>query len=289
LNRSGIGEHCLAFRRGGELSLFTRKRIRLNERYPEVTAAFHRQRVDSFIADCEIVTFKDRITSFTKLQERMQVAHPSADLLRRVPVWLYLFDLLHLDRYDTRQVPLRFRKQVLRNAFNFRDSLRLTKHCETEGGGLFSKGMSQRMGGRDREERGQRVRLQENAQLAQIQVQPKQEFVIGGYTEPRRSRIGFGALLPGYYRGRNLVYAGKVGTGFDNDTLRRLRRMLGELATPTRPFDGDGLPRRGVHWVKPRLIAQIAFTEWTPGGKLRHPRFLGLREDKKPEDVVREG
>jgi len=109
------GERCLAFRSGGELNLFTRNRIRLNERYPEVTAAFHRQRTDSFIADGEIVTFKDGITSFTKLQERIQVEHPSADLLRRVPVSLYLFDLLYLDRYDTRQVPLRFRKQVLRN------------------------------------------------------------------------------------------------------------------------------------------------------------------------------
>jgi ATP-dependent DNA ligase len=96
-------------------------------------------------------------------------------------------------------------------------------------------------------------------------------------------------LLLGYYQGRKLVYAGKVGTGFDDDTLRRLRRMLGELVTPTCPFDGDGLPRRGVRWVKPRLVAQVAFTEWTQGGKLRHPRFLGLREDKKPEDVVREG
>ena len=103
------------------------------------------------------------------------------------------------------------------------------------------------------------------------------------------AEFGFGALLLGYYRGRKLVYAGKVGTGFDNNTLRRLRKMLGELATPTCPFDVDGLRRRGVHCVKPRLVAQIAFAEWTQGGKLRHPRFLGLREDKKPEDVVREG
>ena len=115
------GERCLAFRCGSELSLFTRNRIRLNEKYPELTAAFLRQRTDSFIADGEIVTFKDGITSFAKLQERMQVERPSADLLRRVPVWLYLFDLLYLDRYDTRQVPLRFRKQVLRNAFDFQE------------------------------------------------------------------------------------------------------------------------------------------------------------------------
>jgi ATP-dependent DNA ligase len=99
--------------------------------------------------------------------------------------------------------------------------------------------------------------------------------------------IGFGALLLGYYRGRNLVYAGKVGTGFDRDTLRRVGKTLAELHRPISPFKGDDLPRCGIHWVKPKLIAQVAFTEWTREGKLRHPRFVGLREDKQPEEVVR--
>jgi ATP-dependent DNA ligase len=96
-------------------------------------------------------------------------------------------------------------------------------------------------------------------------------------------------LLLGYHRGGKLVYAGKVGTGFTEDLLRRLGAKLARLATPISPFAEDGLPRRGVHWVKPMLVAQIGFTEWTAGGKLRHPRFLGLRDDKRPEDVVREG
>jgi bifunctional non-homologous end joining protein LigD len=117
----------------------------------------------------------------------------------------------------------------------------------------------------------------------------EQEFVIGGYTDPRGSRSGFGALLLGYYRGRKLVYAGKVGTGFDQDLLRRLGEKLARLEKPVSPFAEDGRPRRGVHWVKPKLIAQIGFTEWMGGGKLRHPRFLGLRNDKRPEDIVREG
>jgi ATP-dependent DNA ligase len=116
----------------------------------------------------------------------------------------------------------------------------------------------------------------------------EQEFVVGGYTEPQGNRIGFGALLLGYYRGRKLMYAGKVGTGFDNDTLRRISKKLAALETSINPFEGDGLPRAGVHWVKPKLVAQIAFTEWTREGKLRHPRFSGLRDDKRPEDVVRE-
>lgn len=98
-------------------------------RYPETTASLHEQVTDSFIADGEIVAFKQGLTSFVKLQERMQVRHPSAELLRKVPVWFYRFDLLYLDRYDTRLVPLRYRKQVLRDAFQFRDALRFTEHC----------------------------------------------------------------------------------------------------------------------------------------------------------------
>ena len=113
--------------------------------------------------------------------------------------------------------------------------------------------------------------------------------MIGGYTDPQGQRIGFGALLVGYYSGGKLVYAGKVGTGFDRDTLQGLGRKLAALETAASPFAGDGLPRRGVHWVKPKLVAQIGFTEWTPRNRLRHPRFLGLRDDKRPEEVVREG
>jgi bifunctional non-homologous end joining protein LigD len=126
------GERCLAFRRGRDLDLFSRNRIRLNAKYPEVVEAIHRQETASFIANGEIVTFEGAITSFAKLQARMQVRHPSADLIRKIPVWFYLFDLLYLDRYDIRQVPLRYRKQVLRNAFGFQGSLRLTEHRETE-------------------------------------------------------------------------------------------------------------------------------------------------------------
>ena len=112
--------------------------------------------------------------------------------------------------------------------------------------------------------------------------------MIVGYTDPRGHRHGFGALLLGYYDRGRLVYAGKVGAGFDDATLRRLSRRLRELETTTAPIVGTGFPRRGVHWVKPALVAEVGFTEWTPDGKLRHPRFVGLREDKSPKEIVKE-
>jgi len=283
------GERCLAFRLGRDLRLFSRNRKLLNEKYPEITAAFQRQEADSFIADGEIVTFKNGVTSFAKLQQRMQVDHPPADLLRKVPVWLYLFDLLYLDRHDTRQVPLRYRKQVLRKAFDFRDALRLTEHCDTEGEAYYRKACRRGWEGVIAKNGDSAYVSRRTRDWLKFKCRKEQEFVIGGYTDPRGKRSGFGALLVGFFRRGKLAYAGKVGTGFDTDTLQRLARKLAQLQTPTPPFADDGLPRRGVHWVKPKLVAQIGFTEWTPGGRLRHPRFLGLREDKRPEEVVREG
>lgn len=283
------GERCLAFRRDGSLRVLSRNRILLNDKYPEITAALDRHQAASFIVDGEIVTFKDGITSFAKLQERMQVAHPSVDLLRRVPVWLYLFDLLYLDRYDTRQLPLRYRKALLSNAFVFQGSLRFTGHRDTEGEDYYRKACRQGWEGVIAKNGDSEYVSRRTRDWLKFKCSKAQEFVVGGYTEPHGSRIGFGALLLGYYCGGRLVYGGKVGTGFDRATLGRLGKKLAALRTPISPFDGQGLPRSGVHWVKPKLVAQIAFTEWTREGKLRHPRFLGLREDKKPEEVVREG
>jgi len=242
-----------------------------------------------FIANGEVVTFDAGVTSFAKLQKRMQVAHPSPDLRRRVPVWLYLFDLLYVDRYDVRQISLRCRKQLLRQAFHFRDSLRFTEHRETEGEAYYKEACRRGWEGviaKDGD--GVYVSGRTRAWL-KLKCTHEQEFVIGGYTDPRGGRVGFGALLVGVYERGRLVYAGKVGTGFDHTTLQRLGKQLAQLETTTSPFFGDGLPQRGVHWVKPKLVAQVGFTEWTSEGKLRHPRFVGLREDKAPKEVVKEG
>lgn len=117
----------------------------------------------------------------------------------------------------------------------------------------------------------------------------EQELVVGGFTEPQRSRVGLGALLLGYYERDVLVYAGKVGTGFDTKTLLDLRASLDRLEQAASPFSSaHRIRERDVHWVRPELVAQIGFSEWTPDGLLRHPRYLGLRDDKPPREVVRE-
>lgn len=116
----------------------------------------------------------------------------------------------------------------------------------------------------------------------------QQEFVVGGYTEPKGERVGFGALLIGVYEGDDLRYAGKVGTGFDDETLDRLHDRFTSLARETSPFLGADLSDRDVHWVSAKLVAEVAFMEWTDEGRLRHPRYLGFRTDKEPKEVVRE-
>lgn len=282
------GERCLAFGDRGTLRLLSRNQIELNERYPEIVAAFRNQPTAAFIADGEVVTSDGGVTSFAKLQQRMQVARPSLDLRRKVPVWLYLFDLLYVDRYDVRSVPLRYRKQLLRMTFHFNGSLRFTEHRETEGEAFYQEACRRGWEGiiaKDGD--GVYVSGRTRAWL-KFKCTHEQEFVIAGYTDPHGGRIGFGALLVGVYQRGKLVYAGKVGTGFDHATLERLGKQLARLETAASPFAGGGFPRRGAHWVEPKLVAQVGFTEWTPGGKLRHPRFIGLREDKDPKEVVRE-
>lgn len=128
-----------------------------------------------------------------------------------------------------------------------------------------------------------------SAHWLKMKCEATQELVIGGFTDPRRTRVGLGAVLVGYYACDDFVYAGKVGTGFDAKLLRDLRAQLDRAETRATPFTrAVGLPRRGVHWVHPEIVVQVAFIQWTVHDKLRHPRLVGIREDKAPREVVRE-
>jgi bifunctional non-homologous end joining protein LigD len=123
-----------------------------------------------------------------------------------------------------------------------------------------------------------------------MKCEASQELVVGGFTDPQGSRVGLGALLVGYYENSDLVFAGRIGTGFDTKLLLDLRARLDALAIPTPPFTkGTGLPRLRAHWVRPEIVVQVSFIEWTVHGKLRHPRLVAVRTDKPAREVVREG
>jgi len=281
------GERCLAIRSRAEVTLLSRNQQRLNEKYPELVNAFAAQALDSFAIDGEIVAFDGNITSFAKLQQRIGLRHPSAELIRQVPVWFYAFDLLQADGGDLRELPLRERKPILARALDFKDPLRFTEHRETDGKAYFAEACRNGWEGIIAKNAESLYRPTRSGDWLKFKCLNEQEFVIGGYTDPLGERTGFGALLVGYYDSGKLKYAGKVGTGYDRNTLQRLGDELERIEIKHSPFAANAAPRK-AHWVKPKLVAQIAFGEWTAAGKLRQPRFLGLRYDKKPQEVVRE-
>jgi bifunctional non-homologous end joining protein LigD len=283
------GERCLAFCGRGGVSLKSRSQHEITTTFPEVAAALAAQRHGDLVLDGEVVAFDGPQTRFERLQQRLGLASPPQRLLEDIPVYYYLFDVLHADGHDTRALPLTERKRQLAAHVDFRDPLRFTEHREGNGEPFWEQACKDGWEGLVAKRADAPYLAGRTRNWLKFKCENAQEFVIGGYTDPQRSRVGFGALLLGYYDSGDLVYAGKVGTGFDTRTLERLHAVLARLERETAPFTKGHLPSpRGVHWVTPRLVGQVGFSEWTDDGELRHPRFQGLRDDKEASDVVRE-
>ncbi|MFD7662001.1 non-homologous end-joining DNA ligase [Streptomyces sp. NPDC059788] len=281
------GIRVLAVRDGGRVRLLSRNGNALNRTYPEIIDALARQTCADFTVDGEIVAFHRGRTDFARLQQRIQLTDPDQARTSGVAVTYYLFDLLRLDGQDTTRLPLRARKSLLRRALEFRSPLRLTAHRNQGGQEQLDQACARGWEGLIAKRADGRYVPRRSPDWLKLKCEAGQELVVGGFTEPAGSRVGFGALLVGYCGDGRLRYAGKVGTGYDRRLLRDLRGRLDALETKRSPF-ADEVREQRVHWVRPELVAQIGFTEWTRDGKLRHPRFLGLRDDKKPSEVVRE-
>ncbi|MER6571770.1 non-homologous end-joining DNA ligase [Streptomyces sp. NPDC001093] len=281
------GVRLLAVREGDRVRLLSRTGQRLNDTYPEIVEALAAQECTDFTVDGEVVAFSGGRTDFARLQRRLGLTRRRDIEASGVAVTYYLFDLLRLEGADTRQLPLRVRKSLLRRALSFRAPLRLTPHRNAGGAELLAEACGRGWEGLIAKRADGPYRTRRSPDWLKLKCAQGQEFVIVGFTEPAGSRVGLGALLLGFYDGDRLRYAGKVGTGFDRRALLDLRERLDGLRRDTPPFGGAVREVR-ARWVKPELVAQIAFTEWTRDGMLRHPRYLGLRADKRPRDVVRE-
>ncbi len=286
------GMRCLAFRDGDRVRLLSRNRQPLNGTYPELVDALAAQRTTRFVVDGEVVAFEGRRTSFARLQGRLGITDPEVGRASPMRVFYYLFDLLHLDGKSTIDVPLRWRTLLLCKAIEFGDPLRYTTHRVEDGSGA---GEAAYRAACERGDEGVIAKLADSKydgrrslNWLKFKCVHDQEFVVGGYTSPKGGRVELGALLLGYYDGHDLVYAGKVGTGFDEATLHRLHQRLSAITRDTSPFTRGLVREAGSHWVQPEMVVQIGFTEWTRDGKLRHSRYQGLRTDKEPADVVRE-
>ena len=281
------GERALVFKDGDEVELFTRNHQSINDTYPELVEALERQAAERFVADGEIVAFEGDVTSFARLQSRLQIKDPDEARASGVAVYFYLFDLLHLDGHVVERLPLRRRKALLRDALEFAEPLRCTAHRNEAGEAFLAEACEKGWEGLIAKRADAPYRHNRSRDWLKFKCARGQELVIGGFTEPEGSREGFGALLVGYYADGELRYAGKVGTGFDDELLRDLRARMDGLARQSSPF-ADEVKEKDVTWVRPELVGEFGFTEWTESGKLRHPRFLGLRRDKAAEDVCRE-
>jgi bifunctional non-homologous end joining protein LigD len=283
------GERCLAFLSGGVVRLRSRNRRRLDGTYPEIVDALGAATGHEVVVDGEVVAVEDGRTSFARLQGRIGITDPVLARRSGIAVSLHLFDLMHLDGHDVTGLPLRLRKSLLRRALHVREPLHLTVHRNAEGERLLDEACRRGWEGLVAKRADSPYTGRRSTDWLKLRCSNRQEMVIGGFTDPRGSRVGFGALLVGHHDdGGRLVYAGKVGTGYDTSTLRGLRGRLDALEQPRSPFlHGEGR-EAGVHWVRPELVAEVEFTEWTVDGRLRHPRFVGLRDDKPAREVRRE-
>ena len=273
------GLRCLAIRNGGRVDLLSRNRLSFNARFPDVAAALAGLPGSSLVVDGELVAFDGDQTSFALLQS---APHPRG-------LTYCVFDLLHLDGQDTTGLMLNERQALLASALELgHRPLSLVKPLAGDPAELLSQACSSGWEGLVAKRVRSLYRGGRSPEWLKLKCTASQELVIGGWTEPTRSRVGLGAILVGYYDddGR-LRYAGKVGTGFTNELLRELHDQLRAREIPHSPFF-DPVKERSVHWTRPELVGEVAFTEWTGDGRLRHPSFQGLRPDKAAIEVRRE-
>lgn len=282
------GQRCLVVKKNGKVRLMSRNEREINQEYPELVKAFSAQKADNFIVDGEIVALKKGLSDFQLLQSRINLKDAAARGASLAPIVFYIFDVLYVDGYDMRELPLLSRKQLLKQLLRYNQMLIYTQHTSGDGLLYFKKACKLHWEGVIAKKADSPYVGKRSAHWLKFKCIMQQELVIGGYTAPAGSRTDFGALLVGYYKDGKLHCAGKVGTGFSEDTLAMLGKKMRALEVKKTHFvDYDG-PQKGIHWLKPVLVAEFEFAQWTVKGRLRVGRYKGLRSDKKAKDVVKE-
>lgn len=279
------GYRVMARLEAGEVRLITRNGKDWTHRFPELAKKLTQLPVDNALIDGEVVSLgHDGISSFRRLQEALSSGR-TASLVYQA------FDLLYLAERDLNEVTLVERKRALAQLLEAAEfaggSVRYSDHIDSQGRAFFERACRLGLEGIISKRASSHYHSTRSKQWLKVKCANHEEFVVGGYTDPGGSRSGFGSLLMGAFGddGR-LVYSGRVGTGFNTRLLESLSAKLRDLDALESPFDGP-IPgaRRSVHWVRPELVIEVEFTERTRDGRLRHPAFRGLREDRNPEEI----
>ncbi|HTM00257.1 MAG TPA: DNA ligase D [Candidatus Omnitrophota bacterium] len=283
------GVRVRALRDEDRVVLIGRSGEDVTKRYPEIGEALTALAVPRFLVDGEIIAEDERgHPSFQRLQARMGLTKPRDVAAARiqVPVRAIFFDALEVLGHDVRGLPLRARQELLARVLPPLATAQRSAHIVGNGAAFFAVAGEMGLEGIVGKRLESKYAGRRTPDWVKVKCDRRQEFVIGGFTEGERS--GFGALHVGVYEGPKLVYVTKVGTGFDDAKIGAIRKLLDPLARETSPFDEGAPTGRGHRWAEPRLVCEVRFTEWTRDGGLRHPTFMGMRDDKKPEEVHRE-
>ncbi len=285
------GIRCIAFKKNGKVSLMSRNNNLINQEYPEILEALTKEPADDFIIDGEIVALgASGISDFQLLQGRINLKQSGLieEKEKKTTIKYWVFDLLYAAGYDTKKLPLIYRKKILKKIFKWNKKLAYSEHKIGDGVKFFHEACKLHWEGiMAKRADSEYVEYRANSWL-KFKCSLGQELVIGGYTEPQGARENFGALLVGYYNKNKFIYAGKVGTGFNQGMLKFLGNKLKRLTIKKCPFDQIDIATKNIYWVKPILVAEFQFAQWTNSGKLRVGRFKGLRDDKEAKSVIRE-
>jgi bifunctional non-homologous end joining protein LigD len=288
------GYRAVAFLENGAVRLVSRNQNDLTPRYPELKVLADQVNAKNAILDGEVVVLDEQgRPSFSLMQQRTGIrAHGrQAAPNRELPIFYYAFDLLYLDGYDLRRVTLEDRKRVLLEVLKPGEVVRFSDHYPGQGVALFEVAKQKGLEGILAKKKTSCYEERRTREWLKIKITQAVDCVIGGYTDPEGSRQYFGSLVLGLYdKKKKLIHVGQAGTGFDQALLKQIFGVLKEIETKTNPFTGP-VDAKQVHWVKPERVCEVKFSEWThetsEGGlKLRAPVFMGLREDKNPEDCT---
>ena len=279
------GFRSVCFVKNGKARFVSRNQIEMTPRYPELSDVPKQIAAKDAILDGEIVALdKDGMPKFQLLQNKLRIRSGSYAHASKAQIVYFVFDLLYVDGFDLMNCSVVERKAKLAEILRPANFIKLSDHIEAEGEEFFRHIEKFHLEGMIAKRAASKYVQKRTSDWLKVKTVMRSEVVIGGYTEPRGARSHFGSLVVGLYRGKDLIYVAHTGGGFNEQTLAKLYKLMQPLKTNACPFKAKPKTNEPVQWVKPRLVAEIKFSEWTADQKMRQPIFLGLREDKKPTD-----